>query len=169
MIISKFEKAGEPCGVCSGSGCVLCAKMMGEHDEPCETCPACSPVDGADFASLLEREPREEHMSALEIGQRIHEEIAASVAAGQSAKRDELVSSMAARISSLEGVLREIRGKAARGRSDLATDRLAAVYGCLDEILSLIGETLDPHKPWCRDENHRGPCLSDPEEREDGE
>lgn len=33
-----------------------------------------------------------------------------------------------------------------------------ALMACKAAI-SLISETLDPHKPWCADENHQGPCT----------
>lgn len=131
-----------------------------------------------DFASLLEREPPHEGSPDHEYlggpdGTCLWESIcglsekAHTVGNGPQTRAlirhnqdlSNALSSAAARIKDLEGVLVAIRGKASTSHSMVACQ----------EIISLINETLDPHKPWCRDENHQGPCLSDPEERDDGE
>lgn len=75
-----------------------------------------------------------------------------------------LLTSATARIKSLEGVLVAIRARAAEGaklRTGVPSETLASmrrVY--LEEISSLVSETLDPCKPWCtRDEpGHSGAC-----------
>lgn len=117
-----------------------------------------SPSDPADFASLLEREPAPEpHRETHEVCRETHD---AACAAFE-------------RIKSLEGVLVAIRVKSAEGtklRAGVPMETLAntrRVY--LEEISSLVSETLDPHQSWCRGDHSEGACVSDLGEVDRGE
>jgi len=142
----------------------------------------------SDFASLLEREPREERMSERERCAHELEEYGYPNAArilrngpdslDERLKADSQTNSLdsaAARIKSLEDVLVAIRVKAAsgvgasmahRGASERADVRLTI----LTEIASLVSETLDPCKPWCvlaeEGRKHEGACVPADEGRD---
>ena len=63
------------------------------------------------------------------------------------------LSSAADRIKMLEEVLVAIRARAHRGEKE------GTPFSALADIMRLVTETLDPHKPWCADDGHEGPCM----------
>lgn len=172
MITGPITQAADPCDVCSGAGCLICAKTMGEHTGKCDPCPKCFAKD-ADFASLLEREPQPEGPELVELDQGPK----AYVTAANMRSLNEALRDAAERIKSLEDVLVVVRGRAsmavhcantaalsvAEGNTQPLPERSGTCYSTCQGLVDLVTETLDPCEPWCvlaePGRKHEGACV----------
>lgn len=116
-----------------------------------------APMDPADLASLLEREPHQKDDTIEDYIQKWEDAVRRNLTLRAT------VDSQAARIQALESLVAHTVAKL------LGWTVPSALLAEWAVLIKALREALDPHQPWCRDESHQGACISDPEERDDGE
>lgn len=149
-------------GICGP--CETCVEQMQIDDMPPAPEPTTKLADD-DFKSLLETEPPAEAFSPTREGwvERVGAEMCRAEKAEHAlALAQKTATAAVERIKSLEGVLVAVRAGLTTIKNYSPgewNDETRRRNAALDHVLGLIGETLDPHKPWCADERHEGACV----------